>query len=383
MQRMSMKRMLDVIFIIIVALMLGLPYLFADRSQQGVSAQENRNLSPAASLFKDGKFNFGYPKEYEAWFADHLGFRTEMINYNGWMDYYLFDKFPDSSDIKLGRDGALNYATPAIVSDYARTNLRSAETVAQIGEAYQKISDWTKERGTQFYLVQCVDKHTIYPEQFLDGVNQFGEVSKTDQVMTYLKEHTDVRVLYMKEVMSKAKDDGYEVYSYWSDPTHWTQRGAFIGYTEIMSMLNKYNDDRLSTLTEADYAITTTDMGSIYYDRVHREDMLENFAIQSPNASKEADLSGVEGMIADYRHSIWKNSHAGNDLKLMIMGDSYVNSFIIDDLAESFAETWMVWGDYTGRYAEVVEAYQPDIVIYECAERVDRSGAVVSLAGGL
>ena len=40
----------------------------------------------------------------------------------------------------------------------------------------------------------------------------------------------------------------------------------------------------------------------------------------------------------------------------------------------------MVWGDYTTSLPEIVDLCKPDIVIYECAERVDRSGAICDLA---
>ena len=64
----------------------------------------------------------------------------------------------------------------------------------------------------------------------------------------------------------------------------------------------------------------------------------------------------------------------------MIMCDSYFESYLRDDIAESFHEVWLVWGDYTGSLPEIVELCNPDIVIYECAERVDRSENVVALA---
>lgn len=82
----------------------------------------------------------------------------------------------------------------------------------------------------------------------------------------------------------------------------------------------------------------------------------------------------------DERHSIWINKDAGNDTRLLLMCDSYINSFIVEDFAESFSEVWLVWGDYTKDLDKVIELYNPDIVIYECAERVDRSDAVVEFA---
>ena len=86
---------------------------------------------------------------------------------------------------------------------------------------------------------------------------------------------------------------------------------------------------------------------------------------------------------SDHRHSVWKNPNATSNKRLLIMGDSYFNNYLVDDLAESFSEVWLVWGDYTSVLPDIIELCDPDIVIYECAERVDRSNSICNLANKL
>lgn len=85
----------------------------------------------------------------------------------------------------------------------------------------------------------------------------------------------------------------------------------------------------------------------------------------------------------DTRHSVWKNSEVDNDTKLLLICDSYTNSYIIEDFAESFSEVWLVWGGYITETEKLVEMYSPDMVVFECAERVDRSSLVVQTASEL
>lgn len=59
-------------------------------------------------------------------------------------------------------------------------------------------------------------------------------------------------------------------------------------------------------------------------------------------------------------------------LWILILGDSYFESFILDDIAESFYETLIIWGDYCGQFERIIDIYKPDIVIVENAERCDR-----------
>ena len=40
----------------------------------------------------------------------------------------------------------------------------------------------------------------------------------------------------------------------------------------------------------------------------------------------------------------------------------------------------MIWGDYLNSFTEIVDAYQPDIVLMEDAERVDRFEGMIGVA---
>ena len=101
--------------------------------------------------------------------------------------------------------------------------------------------------------------------------------------------------------------------------------------------------------------------------------------MKEPKASK-IDKSIMGYYATDERHSAWENPKAGNDTKLLLVCDSYFNNFLVNDFAESFLQVWLILGDYTKEMESMIEIYDPDIVIYECAERVDRSYSMVALA---
>lgn len=371
------KKVNNLIFVVLFLAILFVPFLFTRWESGGVSEKENRNLARFPSLIVDDKFNQSFTKDFENWFMDHMGFRQELISVNTDFMRKVFDRSLSNSDWKTGRTGDFIYAPDFIVYDYAHANLRSEEEVKKIGESYQVISNWLEAKGISFYYVQCVDKHTIYPERFIDSVNQMGDVSKTDQVLNYLREKTTVNAIYFKEILEENKTE-YDVFSHWGDATHWTDRGAYISYCYMMDRINKDRAVPLKVLTEEDYNISY----ATYHSDDGRSEEIEVFSIKTPSAQK-ADVAVMGQWAADYRHSIWINPDSNNDQRLLLMGDSYFNGYLVDDLAESFREVWMVWGDYTGDFREIVELCAPDVVIYECAERVDRSGGVVALANEL
>lgn len=373
-----LKKIYNIIFIAAFLAVLAVPLALTDFSSGGISEDENRTLAAFPSLTVEGKWNAAFTKEFETWFMDHLGLRQELITANAALQFRVFDRLLDQSDYHIGPHGDINYADVYMLEDYAHMNLRTEEEVAQIGQSYQTVSDWFEDRGIPFYYVQCYDKHSIYPEQFTDTVKQVGDISKTDQVIEYLQKQTTVNTISLKAPLLAAKES-YEVYSNWGDPTHWTPRGAFIGYQYIMEHVNADREEPLRVLQEADYEIATYNAGITLNKVVHEDDFIESFTIRDPRAQK-VDKSVMGKWAEDIRHSAWKNPEAGSDAKLLLMCDSYINSYIVADLAESFSEVWLVWGDHTGDLPELTEVYQPDVVIYECAERVDRSATICKFA---
>ncbi len=374
-----LKKIYNTVFIIAFLAVLAVPLLLTDFSSGGISQDENRVLAEFPTAIKDGTWNENFTGEFETWFMDHLGLRQELITANATLQFRVFGRMLDKSNYHIGKNGDINYATEYMLVDYAHINLRTPQEVAQIGQSYQKLSDYLAAKGIPFYYVQCYDKHTIYPEQFVDTVRQIGDISKTDQVIAYLQDHTSVKTISLKQPLLEAKQT-YEVFSNWGDPTHWSERGALVGYRYIMQWVNEDREDPLRVLQESDYDIQVRDGGITLNQVIHREDLLEYFTIRDPKAEK-ADASVMGSVLAgDVRNSRWVNPDAGNDLKLLLMCDSYVDGFINDDLAESFSEVWLVRADYTSNLKEIVEEFEPDMIIYECAERVDRSESICKLA---
>lgn len=364
----------NIIFVFLFLAVLFIPLLFTTWESGGVSQEENRNLAKFPEVVVDGKFNPSFTKEFETWFMDHMGFRQDLIDANKQLQADVFDRSLMTSDYKTGKTGDSIYATDAIIRDYAHVNLRSDEDVAKIGNSYQAVHDWLANKGISFYYVQCVDKHTIYPERFISSIRQIGDVSKTDQVIRYLQEQTSVNTVYFKEPLNRAKEQ-YNVFSHWGDPTHWAPRGAYLSYVYMMERINEDLDEPLKILTEDDYDITIQRQSG----PDGKTEEIEQFKIQNPKA-QQSDVSVMGKWAEDTRHSVWKNPEAGNDKRLLLMGDSYFDMYLLDDIAESFGEVWLVWGDYTVELPEILALCAPDVVIYECAERVDRSSAVCALA---
>lgn len=374
------KKIYNTIFIVAFLAILATPLLLTRWESGGVSVEENRTLAKFPAVTAEGIYNGQFTAQFETWFKDHMGLRDHMITANAILQFRVFNRMLDTSNYHIGPYGDINYATEEMLLDYAHLNLRKEDSVARLGQSFQTVSDWLEAQDVDFYYVQCYDKHSIYPEQFTNGVRQVGNISKTDQIINYLETSTTVNTISLKEPLLAAKPE-YEVYSNWGDPTHWSPRGAFVGYQYMMEQINLQMESPLQVLQESDYNIEIKNGGITLNKVVHEDDYYEHFTLKAPQAQLQDN--SVMGQWADQYHMVWKNPNAGNDTKLLLLCDSYYANYIADDIAESYGEVWMIWADYIGDLPQILEIYDPDLVIFECAERVDRVYHVYNLAQSL
>lgn len=364
------------IFCGLFLVMIIMPMITTNLKQETVSIAENRVLAKFPDVHnEEGKWNKEFTSDFETWINDNIGFRAQMVIINARIQYYLFDRLENNSNMYLGPKGELNYATAAMLQDYQHLNLYPDQWCERIADSLQIISDYVKKEGAEFYYYQCWDKHSIYPEYFPKTVLQYGEESKTDRVIKALEQYSDINVISPKQELIDLKKV-YDTYSVWGDATHWTQRGAYIGYLELMKAINKNSDKQYKVMGQEDYNITWNDQGATLFGGIHKEDLLENFEIKEPHAICTNEK--LTAYADDSRHRYFTNEEADNRTRMLIIGDSYFDSFIVDDLAESFYETVIIRGDYAYDIKTILDAYKADIVVIEAAERVDRTSELIN-----
>lgn len=374
-----MKKIINCLFLIIVFLLMAVPGTLTYFNQQTISQNENRVLADRPLIFhQDGTFNSKFSSEYEKWLGDSVGFRDKFVACYALTQYYAFHNLA-SEGMYFGINDDLNYADDGMLLDYAHLNLYTESELKELADDYQYVSDWLQNQGIQFYFMQCYDKHSIYPEQYMEYVFQYGDISKADQLEWILREQTTVNVVPVKENLLKEKESR-EVYSNWGDPTHWNEWGALVGYRALMKAINVKNENQYRILDEEEYTCFEIDYGKTLNGVIHRQDMIEAFDLKEIHAVSQEDTGELGRFAEDSRHRVFENQNVNNDIRMLILGDSYFDSYILDDIAESFKKTAMAWSDNMNCLDELIEVYEPDVVVFEYVERRDRGNCVVELA---
>ncbi len=373
------KTIIEKVYIAGFFLMLIVPLVFLNRDPEAISEQENRPLTGLPRIIRNGSVNTKITSEIEDYLDDRIGFRNELISTNAKMQYRLFNRMENGNRYRLGPDGEFHIIENDMLPTYQHLNLFTEDEVDSYTKSFQTVANYLKENNCEFYYMQCWDKQSIYPEYFPTSVNQYGDISRTDQILEALQTKTDIKVVPLKQDFIDNKPI-YEVYSKYGDPVHWTPRGAFIGYTKVMEALNEGRDVPFKVLAEDDFNITTTDQGMSFYGGVRRSNYSEDFQRKETNAVLDESYKEQHPVFADLDIYHFTNDKAGNDTKVMIVGNSFIVNYLMEDFAESFGETLMVWNDINANFTDWTNEYQPDIVIFEMVERYASYGKVKKAA---
>lgn len=373
------KKISGICFTVIFLIMLFVPLLLTNTSSGKISQAEKRRLAAKPHLHSgDGSINVDFTKDFDTWINDNIGFRSNMVIGNAKIMFNGFNILANNSYMYLGPHGELDYLTKDMLKDYQHLDLKSETKLNEIKDSYQTFSDYLTNQGIQFYYFQCWDKQSIYPEQFPTSIKQYGNISKTDQIVDSLSK-TNINLISPKKELIDNKSK-YDTYSTWGDPTHWTKRGSFIAYQKLMETINSKNNNKYKVLKENDFDIKMTDQGQYVFGGIHKKCMLEQFTIKEPKAYKTKEAPVYVCQWGENYRNILKNDSTNNKDTVLIIGDSYFDSFLYEYFGESFSRTVQVWGGNDQNIKKLIETYHPAIVINENAERCDRTESMIKAA---
>lgn len=363
-----MRRKINIIFIGVFMLCITLPYLFAHRDREGrTSSMENRVLAEYPLMWSEEGFNKEYLGQFEEWLDDNLRGRTLLVEANSTLQYRIFGRVV-KSDTLQGKDNWLFVNDMDMIKEYQRLNLLSEAELDLYAGNMQKISDYLEERGIAFYYFQCYSKEEIYPEKYAEGINRIGTFGKADQIVDVLQEKTDVKQIIVKDVLEEKADD--LLYFQFVDSLHWNERGAYVGYQELMGEIHR-DFGQVQILREEDYKITEENRRvELYGYEYPYTELCPVYTIKEPHASEITEKTRDRWDFLHFKEHThdYVNESCENDLKILLVGDSFIRMFLKDDVAESFCGTLSIDWLNIPILDEVVEEYEPDIVVFESAQ---------------
>lgn len=350
-----MRKVLNYIFVVLFLAVCIIPLIFSNKKAGMISTVENRALAEFPKVFNDdGAVNPELKTGFNSWLNDNIGFRDTLMSINTKIQYTLFDKI-NSEKVILGKNEWLFYQGEEGISinDYQAKTLYTEKQLKKILNNVTELQKWCDDNGMEFVLMLMPNKEHIYREYMPDGIEEVHEEKNIDLVVDYIRENSDIKVVYPKEELLKAKEK-YGVYFKYD--THWNDLGAYEGYKALMAALNitpvsfenietrEYNDGDLANIAMLSGMTKAYD---------------ENFISYSGTVETLYDDKNGNNAYQKYRYN---NGHG----KIFFMGDSFR-----DALKPMLSRTFE-YADFVHRDTEIFDEVlkeKPDIFVYQMVER--------------
>jgi hypothetical protein len=353
--------------------MIYAPLMMTDFSSPTVwSSTEKRRLAerPALNL-KPGTLA-AFPSRFEAYFNDHFGYRKLFIRrYNRIMKKY-FAKSP-VPNVLIGKNNWLFYTNNNLIEDFVGIDPFTPEELETWRSNLEHKRDWLAKQGVRYLFVVIPNKQSIYPEFLPDYLQKDHGQTRLQQLMVYLKIHSDLPILDLTGVLTEGKKR-HRIYHL--TDTHWNDLGAHIGYRAIMDQVGQWFPE--ASLTQNKIIETENILGTggdlagmlDMADTMHEERPVLKIQPTTCSPIIKRDIEDFWKIPADLvRSQLFMTKCDRSQLRAVIFRDSFFNA-VVPFIAEDFNQIVYIWKPYDHSIMEKLLAQQkPQIVIEEMVER--------------
>ena len=336
-----------------------------------ITISDNRNLAPLPYLLQpDNHINPQFTTQFDSWFSDHFGFRKKLVSISADMKVNYMG-ISNSENVTIGKNGWLFYSNPNdgnCVANYQNAQLYTSKDLEQIRESLTANESFLKSHEIKMILFMAPNKETIYGQGNLPGYNIVRSQSKTDQVIDYIRQNTDIPVVDPRADLLRQKASDVV---YLKGDTHWNYLGGFIGYQALMNQI-KINYPNVSIQQQNDFHISP--------QLNHGGDLVGMMGLDTYRYTS-VDYLFAPKIPLKYDYHYLYNQESTNFTttidnpslpSIYMLRDSFTNA-MYPFLANDFRSAHFVWDSDFNKYKDQIASEHPDIFIYEFAERyVDR-----------
>ena len=361
------ERRINIVFIIVFMIMSLTPLLTIDWNGGQVSEEENRILAsrPPKSLLVRSPVTF--IEEIDLWITDNTGFRKEIIDLYNKIDVIEKEGQYQRGELTylIGEQGHEYYdRNGELIAKYQGKDFLTPEELSNLATGLNDIKKYLDNKGIPMVVMFCTDKETIYPEFYPKSIMRGPEPIQLDIITDYLKDNTTIDIFNIKEALLDQKDN-YLLYDKAinaegeGDITHYNEIGGFFAYQELMKHIKIY-------LPEVEH-LTIEDIIISYGDNNYPTITLKN---EISYSDSDENILMESGLFASEMKNNFLIEHTSNDLpNILVIRDSYLTPHYMKALPEHFSRTGLIHLTNMNYFNEFVEYYDPDIVVFESAER--------------
>lgn len=311
------------------------------KSDTDVSVMENRTLTHKPRFDIDNLIEGRYTKKYESYKNDQFICREKFINIKASIDSLLMKK--DNNNVYKGKDGYLFEAFEKPNEEDEKSNI----------EAINSFMEKHSDINTTFMLIPI--SSTVLKEKLPKNAPILDEKIYVDEFEKSLDSR--INFIYPYETMRSHKRE----YIYYKTDHHWTTLGAYYAYEELCEKLEldkKNLDDYTKVLATDEFYGTLYSKGLfkikkgddiyVYINEDEKEESVITYTEEKKKSASFYDTDKLKeknkyDLFLDGNHPLVEieNVNVNNDKKLLMIKDSYANSFV-EFLTPFFSEIVML-----------------------------------------
>ncbi|GAL87163.1 alginate O-acetyltransferase AlgJ [Sporocytophaga myxococcoides] len=325
----------DLFLVIVFAILLFIPCILFLNTLNNYKLPESEN-GPQQHTFS------ATVKKYENLLSDSLTLKTELIRSYYYVKTKILKEISITPSVIQGTEEWLYYSGSGDgypIESFTGQQILADTSLLKIKLNLEAQERWLRKRNIDFYIIMCPNKQTIYSEFFPYKKG----ITVADQIMSYLKSNSNLKIIDLRETMIKAKDNKHLLY-YKAD-SHWNQYGGFIAYTEIINQLSLVYPE-LKPLQLKDYNIS--------FKETEGGDLAKMVNLQKDFKDHEYDFD-----LKDTTTLPKKNIVMFHDSYYWLIKPFLANHFILTERPHQ-------WNSFD---YNVIDEVKPEIVFYEVVER--------------
>lgn len=323
-----------------------------------------------------------FPEQFEDAFNDHFGFRRDLISLYKLFMYKVFNISTDEGNVVVGKNGWLFLGDKYefVFSRHAGTRPTTKQEVDAVVEAEIRKRAWLSRRGIKYLYVIAPDKHSIYPEYLPAYVLQPNKDIILDHFIRDAK-RLGLPALDLRPAMfeSKKRYDG-DVYAV--TDSHWSNVGAYDGYTAIMEQLAEQTG-HLNTVPLNGYKKSigrAYNLEGLLGFRKHYKLTDVHIALDLAHNSSDMRAEKFDGSSVKWKDTaevhyndklFVKNPNSLNPQSLFILRDSFFNrlSPLFNHTFSRLAYTHYNREELNENIVPLLLRFKPDVLLCEMVER--------------
>lgn len=342
-------------------------YVFVN--EPSLIMNEEKRLAYSKPVYSDSIEIKRYFKLWDLYLKDQLPGRSSLITLNNYCKYTLFKEVATSPLVHFGKKDWMFYTGENVKDVYENKKPLTEVQLKKMTQILESRDKWLAKKGITYYLIFPRLSHYFYNENVGKGLFQYNKKARLDQLLEYLKNNTNLKVIDIYTPMLEAKKN-FKRDLYYHTDSHWNLFGAYFAYSATIKRIQKDFPNMKSPIPLT--KITWIEMESQEADLAKLVSLNKTITRHEYIPSNKEINNASKVVIPSYPEynsihpMVFYQGKNDSAPKVIMNRDSYSN-FLIPYFSSHFSRQGYLWSPLF--FSSIIEKEKPDIVITEMMER--------------